>query len=138
MGTFLVIIILLFIAWPVIVRLLRPVLQRWAARKAEDYIRRAAGMPPRDKGHERRQRQQETSGSGYASRSSRRRAGARQSEGPLIPKEYAVDVEYVEIKDYSANTVVADDPAAHRQRVWHESQVSDAEYVMLKPGKRRG
>ena len=64
----------------------------------------------------------------------RRRQQQRRRSGrePLIPKEYAVDVEFVEIKDYSSATVIGEDNSG-RQQVYNESQVSDAEYVMIKP-----
>ncbi len=132
----------LWLLWPIIWRMIRPTVQRYLARKTEDYIRRATGMPPRPK-QEHRQKK-ETSESGAGSRDTRgewfydtgerRRRQQRNRSGrePLIPKEYAVDVEFVEILDYSSATVIGEDSSG-QQQVYHESQVSDAEYVMIKP-----
>lgn len=132
----------LWLLWPVIWRLIQPAVQRYIARKTEDYIRRATGMPPRPK-QERRQKK-ETSGSAAGTQDTRgewfydtgerrrRQQQHRSGHEPLIPKEYAVDVEFVEIRDYSSATVIGEDNSGHQQ-VYHESQVSDAEYVMIKP-----
>lgn len=124
----------LWVIWPLAVRLLRPVVQRWAAHKAEDYIRRAAGMPPREKGKHKKPSAATDDTGDYARDFERRRQRRQQNTGePLIPKEYAVDVEYVEYKDRSETIEVAPDPKTGKPRFKAESQVSDAEYVMVKP-----
>ncbi len=43
MGIFLIVLILLFLCWPMIKRWMA----RFMANRAEDFIRNAAGMPPR-------------------------------------------------------------------------------------------
>lgn len=128
----------LWLLWPVIWRLIQPAVQRYVARKTEDYIRRAAGMPPRPK-QERNQKKEttethDTRGEWFYDTGERRRRQQQRRSGrePLIPKEYAVDVEFVEIRDYSSATVIGEDNSG-RQQIYHESQVSDAEYVMIKP-----
>ncbi|MDE6668937.1 MAG: hypothetical protein K2K26_04535 [Muribaculaceae bacterium] len=141
MHTLLLIIIILvalWLLWPVIWRLIQPAVQRYVARKTEDYIRRAAGMPPRSK-QERSQKKEnaethDTRGEWFYDTGERRRRQQQRRSGrePLIPKEYAVDVEFVEIRDYSSATVIGEDNSG-RQQIYHESQVSDAEYVMIKP-----
>ncbi|MDE5875929.1 MAG: hypothetical protein K2H47_00255 [Muribaculaceae bacterium] len=146
MHTILLIILILVALWllrPIIWRLVQPMVQRYVARKTEDFIRRAAGMPPRPK-QERRQKKEASDSTAethdtrgewfYDTGERRRRQQQRRRSGrePLIPKEYAVDVEFVEIRDYSSATVIGEDNSG-RQQIYHESQVSDAEYVMIKP-----
>lgn len=141
-----IILVALWLLWPVIWRLIQPAVQRYVARKTEDYIRRATGMPPRPKQESRQKKQKKESSAPkgdnndtrgewfYDTGERRRRQQQRRRSGrePLIPKEYAVDVEFVEIKDYSSATVIGEDNSS-RQQVYNESQVSDAEYVMIKP-----
>lgn len=132
MGVLLIIFIVVFALLPLLARLLRPLLMRYMARKAEDYMRRAAGMPPRgkkrcgDPG-----RRQEAYSRGGDTRGSRRYYGRRQ--GPIIPPEYAEDVEFVEIKEYSRSESRDDGKVTWRE----ESQVSDAEWEEIKPRRRK-
>lgn len=130
MGLFIFIAIILcvWLLWPNISRWL----QRKAADKAEDYIRRATGMPPRPDSREGRRRQRSERREGFSASSSRRRY-ADTSDSPIIPPEYAEDVEYVETKDFSETTIGVSDSKG--TRTYHESQVSDAEYVEIKKGK---
>lgn len=132
MGVLLIIIIMVSALLPLLARLLRPLLMRYMARKAEDYMRRAAGMPPR--GKKRRGdpgRRQEAYSRGGDTRGSRRSYGRRQ--GPIIPPEYAEDVEFVEIKEYSRSETRDDGKVTWRE----ESQVSDAEWEEIKPRRRK-
>ena len=134
----LLILILIFIGVPLLWRWLRPYFFRWAQHRTEDYVRRQMGMPPRDKNKSSRSRQRQsntTSGGyshgGFSSESyggRRRRRG--YSNGPLIPKEYAVDVEYTEIRSYSSEETIASDGESIRYTI--ESQVSDAEIIEIK------
>lgn len=134
MGIFLIILILLFVMWPVIVRWLRPIIMRYMARKMEDQIRRAAGMPPRDDRRSSRKKQQERQ-----QHSTRRRSSSSYYRGQrqhIIPPEYAEDVEFTEIKDYSKSEEIAPEnrkTASYRQ----ESQVSDAVWEEIKPRKKK-
>ncbi|MDE7160291.1 MAG: hypothetical protein K2O24_05560 [Muribaculaceae bacterium] len=121
----LIIAALLWWLWPRIRRAVTMWIVRRLQRNAEDYVRRAAGMPPRD-GKDPREGRRQSREAGTR----RRRAGHRG--GPLIPKEYAVDVEYVEIHDYSSTTVIGDDGARKKTEEWHESQVTDAEWVEIR------
>lgn len=134
----LLILILIFIGVPLIWRWLKPYFFRWAQHRTEDYVRRQMGMPPRDKSKSRAQqsKQSQYSSGGYSSGSyssnsygdSRRSRG--HSSGPLIPKEYAVDVEYTEIRSYSSEETIAADGGGVRYTV--ESQVSDAEIIEIR------
>lgn len=127
--TALIVIILFIILWPRIWRWLSPYLARWAQRRTEDYLRRSMGMPPRDKSRGKKSdkessRQQSSGGSGFSFRS------RRKASEPLIPKEYAEDVSFTEIRSYSEDTRMESDGEGVRFRT--ESQVSDAEILEIK------
>lgn len=139
MGLFIFIAIILcaWLCWPAISRWLK----RQMANRAEDYIRKATGMPPRPDSREGRRRQREA-GTSYGN--SRQAAGAHASsakkgyygsndDDSLIPKEYAEDVEFVETKSYSETTI--DTHTAASSATYHESQVSDVEWVEIKQKK---
>ena len=52
--------------------------------------------------------------------------------GPIIPKDYAEDVEFVEIKSYSEETVVRRDAAPDGgERIVVESQIEDVEFTEI-------
>ncbi|MDE5872241.1 MAG: hypothetical protein K2H22_09910, partial [Muribaculaceae bacterium] len=110
---------------------------RWAQHRTEDYVRRQMGMPPRDRKKERSQQRQSYSSSrdyssgGYSQGAyGGRRRSRGYSSGPLIPKEYAVDVEYTEIRSYSSDQTIASEN--DRVRFTVESQVSDAEIIEIR------
>ena len=135
----LLILILIFIGLPLLWKWLKPYFFRWAQHRTEDYIRSQMGMPPRDRSRQKSgfsQRQDERSQrdsysqSGYGGGSGRGRRTRSYSHGPLIPKEYAVDVEYTEIHSYSSEDAIASDGRAVRYAV--ESQVSDAEIIEIR------
>ena len=128
----LLILILIFIGVPLLWRWLKPYFFRWAQHRTEDYLRRQMGMPPRDRKKERESRRQSyASSGGYSSESyGGRHRGRGYSAGPLIPKEYAVDVEYTEIRSYSSEETIASDGKTVRYTV--ESQVSDAEIIEIR------
>lgn len=129
----LLILILIFIGFPIIWRWMKPYLFRWAQHRTEDYVRRQMGMPPRDKNKSSRSGggRQSYSSSGFSnSGSGNRRHGGYYSSGPIIPKEYAVDVEYTEIRSYSSEETIASDRRGIRYTV--ESQVSDAEIIEIR------
>lgn len=124
MGIAIVIIILIILCWPMISKWM----QGFLARRTEDYLRKATGMPPRPGSREakRQARQQQ-----QQPRSSRSRY--YHSHQPLIPKEYAEDVEFVETVSYSQTTTIGVETARPASRtVYHESQVSDVEWVEIK------
>ena len=137
MSIFLIIIIIGIACWPWISRWLRG----YMARRAEDYLRRATGMPPRPGSREEKRQQrasrQNAAGSGkssantYFSRRSRSQKRTRRNPNePIIPKEYAEDVEFVETKSYSETTIGESSAGSARQ--YAESQVSDVEFVEIK------
>jgi len=123
-------------------------IKRWMARfmanRAEDFIRNAAGMPPRPGSRKARQHARHAANSsgsdnggytyGGTRSSSRRRSGTGgRKNGPIIPKEYAEDVEFVETIDYSETEIRTDGkPGRASSSSYQESQVSDAEWEEIK------
>lgn len=132
MTFLIVILIILAVLW-----LARPWLQRklqeMAMRRMENMMRNAMGMPPRDKQQKRTGRKSSAdSGEAFYRRNNRRQAPA--DNDPIIPKEYAEDVEFTEYRSYSSDTVIAED-AADDSRIKIEEQVSDVEWEEIKgPG----
>lgn len=136
MGTFLIIIIIGIICWPLISKWLR----QFLAHRTEDYLRKATGMPPRPGSREERRQQRASrqaynsetnrdTNSSYSSRNRSQRKTRYNKNEPLIPPEYAEDVEFVEIKSYSQTTIGATD---RKVKEYHENQVTDAEWVDIK------
>lgn len=132
MGIFFIILIIIFICWPWITKWLRG----YMARRAEDMVRRMAGMPSRKEEQKRRreqERQQQRNGYSAGSTRGRNRASANGKDTDSIRsmQEYAEDVEFTETKEYSETEIIEDDGKGNR-RVYRESQVSDAEYIEIK------
>lgn len=143
MRTFLIVIIIIFVVIPILIRPLRPYLQRWMAGKMEDQLRRRMGMPTR-KEEQRMRREAERRASSpagdesaYTARqsASRRRRRTQRHSGPIIPKEYAEDVEFTEIKTFEQTEIHGTGNDGKEEREWHESQIEDAEYVEVKKSK---
>lgn len=133
---FIIVLVLLWLVWPVVTRTIRTWVMRKLQRRAEDYMRAAAGMPPREETKRARRsakgtNRQENRAQG-ASGASRQRRTYRSSDEPLIPKEYAVDVEFTEIKEYSETVTIGPEGQTAETREWHESQVSDVEWTEIK------
>lgn len=108
-----------------------PFIFRWAKRKAterlEDYLRAQFGLPPRQKEKKGRKNKKKATNSSSSDTSGRR---APKREGPIIPKEYAEDVEFIEIRDYSESEIRIH--TRKNTKIYHESQVSDADWVEIK------
>lgn len=140
MGIALIILLLICLMWPLIVKWLRAL----AMRKMEDVLRKAAGAPPREKRGSRRDygdagrnwSERQSAYSGYG-RSQRTRRG--NDDGPIIPREYAEDVDFVEVREFSETKIGAESRTSfgRRRNRYEESQVSDAVWEMVKPGKRK-
>lgn len=116
------VVIFFWFLWPVVSRWLK----RKAMEKAEDYMRASMGMPPRDKS---KKGAGNTSSQSTSSQSYRRNPYGHNQE-PLIPKEYAEDVEFTETKDYSATETRSH--SGEKIETYHESQISDAEWTEVK------
>ncbi len=139
MYLFLVIILIIALFWPWISRWLRG----FMARRMEDVFRRMAGMPTRKEEQKRARQQARAAGkedSGFHNPFSRKKEGVRseeerragRAEAIRYMRLYAIDVEFIEIREYSATEIIADDGSGRRQRIYLESQVSDAEYILIK------
>ncbi len=130
MGVALIIIILICLFWPVIMRYL----QRFMANRAEDMVRRMAGMPSRKEEKRRRKEAQKRNASNGAA-SSYSRSTEEAVDGVKAMREYAEDVTFTEIKEYSSETIIGEDPTGKERRIYREEQVSDVEYVEIKVKK---
>lgn len=133
LGILVLVILFLWVVWPVIAKWLK----RKAMERAEDYMRRQMGMPPRSKkwkdGREQAGREQAYRRSGYGRERRNPFAQDRYGREPLIPKEYAEDVEFVETKNYSsAETRIHQGTDT---KIYHESQISDVEWTEIKKSR---
>lgn len=147
MGITAIILVLLFALTPLLIRVLRPWIMRKLQERAIRYVYRQAGMAPpgadREKRRETRRQtepERETE-KGRRDRRSRRPQGWQGVHTPIIPPEYAVDVEFTETKDYSEETEITgtDNRSRFARRfsrtsksVKVEEQVSDAEWEDIK------
>lgn len=127
MGIFLIILIVIFLLWPVISRWLRG----FMARRMEDVARRMMGMPSR--GEEQRARKKaRQSGSKSAKSSKTRRHRAPRQHASDLMQSVAVDATYTEVKEYSDDTTIHPDGSRTEQRTYREEQVSDVEFKEIK------
>lgn len=132
--TFIAIILLIIIVWLVFGESIKRALYGFIARKAEDSLRRSMGMPPRKEQKKKRSQRRDNS----SGRNAGRHASGRPGE-PVIPKEYAEDVEYVEIKSYSEDTVIREDASGRQTVVESESQIEEAEVISItRDDRQRG
>ena len=129
LGILILIVVFFWLIWPVISRWLK----RKAMERAEDYMRSTMGMPPRDrKKNKNNQYQDQNSDRSYYSGRTRRNPFGpdRYTNEPIIPKEYAEDVEFTETKDFSATEY--EHRTDKKIENYHESQISDAEWTEIK------
>lgn len=128
MEVFLIILLVLFVLLPLLRRWLQPLFVRYARRKAEDFIRRQMGVPPVSKEERKARRRQEKArreGNFYGNV---RGSYGADTEDSVIPKEYAEDVEFVEIKEFSQEEIASDRKGNTSREYYHETQISDAEW----------
>lgn len=144
MGVALIIFLIILLLWPTIVKWIGPMVSGWVnrfmANRAEDFIRNATGMPPRPGSRKarrqaRQQSKSQNSSEGRHSSGRTRRHRRNYDDGPIIPKEYAEDVEFTETVDYS-ETTIADENGTTSYSSYSESQVSDAEWEEIKTKKK--
>ena len=124
LGILLLIILFFWLVWPAIARWLK----RKAIQKTNEYIWRKMGMEPPPSQKKRRKEAPRQN-------SPHRDHRSHGPHEPIIPKEYAEDVEFVETIDYSETEVIShkDDST----EIYHESQISDAEWVEIKPARSK-
>ncbi|MDE7081772.1 MAG: hypothetical protein K2O78_08995 [Muribaculaceae bacterium] len=135
--TAIVIILALIAIWLIFAPYIRPWLQRRAEQKLADYLRRQMGMPTEKeqrKAEKEARRQQNARYGTWSAPDPRRRADARRRPNePIIPREYAVDVEYTEIREFSQTIIrTQDSKSGSRVDFKVENQVSDVEYTEIK------
>lgn len=115
--------------------IVRPWIARWLKRKAmeraEDYMRSSMGMPPRDKKKKRGSYSNDDGNAFYQRERRNPFDGSHKNKEPLIPKEYAEDVEFVETISYS-ETIEFQKKPDKSSKPSHESQISDAEFIEIK------
>ena len=124
LGILILIVLFFWLVWPVISRWLK----RKAVEKAQDYFFRNMGMePPKSRNKKSAKRKQESTRDTNNYR--------KRKSGPIIPKEYAEDVEFIEIKEYSETSIKYS--TEDYSKIYHESQVSDAEWVEIKSSRSK-
>ena len=127
LGILILVVLFFWLLWPKISRWLK----RKAMERAEDYMRASMGMPPRNKKRDKSRQNKEYEGNTSYGRQRRNPFGPeRYTEEPIIPKEYAEDVEFTEMKDYSES--YKNNKEGEKTETYHESQISDAEWTEIK------
>lgn len=129
-GILILVVLFFWLCWPAISRWLK----RKAMEKAENYMRQAMGMPPREKSRRKdsyrnggeNRRGGEYRHNPYAESG---RKGNTHEPCTVIMRQYAEDIEFVEIKDYSSETVKK---TVISTESFRESQVSEAEWTEIK------
>lgn len=131
-----IILIIVILCWPLITKWFR----QFLARRTEDYLRKATGMPPRPGSREEKKQrkaarqanseERDESEAFYGRRRRSQRRSRRNPNEPIIPPEYAEDVEFVETIDYS-DTKIGENVDTNPKE-YHESQVTDVEWVEVK------
>ena len=129
LGILILVVVFFWVVWPWISKWLK----KKAAEKAEDYVRRSMGMPPRD--HKKKTTGYESQEQYYRRQRRNPFGPDRYTDEPIIPKEYAEDVEFTETKEFSADT--SRFRSENKVETYHESQISDAEWTdVKKPGSK--
>lgn len=137
-GIILILIFLIIVMRPLLEKLLVRTIHRWVMGKMEDNMRRMAGMPTRkeEKMAQKRARRREKGGAtrfrraAEGSRNASRRRRPRSTVALL--KGFAEDVEFIEIKDYSADTPIGAEASRSKQEVVVEEQIVDVEFIEIK------
>ena len=117
LATIILIVLFFWLVWPAISRWLR----RMAIRRAETHIRKKMGMPPPPPNQKKYQNRNQNQ---------RQASGKKTAHSPIIPKEYAEDVEFVESVDFTQ--VSSEERKSSSSEEYHESQISDAEWTEVK------
>ena len=130
LGILILVVLFLWLVWPYIARWLK----RKATERAEDYLRASMGMPPRDKKNRKKAnyRNSEEEQTYYQRQRRNPFSKDRYTKGPIIPPEYAEDVEFTETIDYSSETHKTHTTASGETTSFHESQISDVEFTEIK------
>lgn len=124
----LIAIILLVVSWPYIMRFAAPYFQRWMMGKFEDRLRRMAGMPTRKEEKKAAKKAGKNNRNNKSGDPWRTAATAGNSHEPIIPKDYAEDVEFVEVKTFKQTEIVTE-ISENQDKIIYESQIEDVEFV---------
>ncbi len=142
MGFFIAILIILLL--PFIIPFIGRLIKSYALGKMEDNMRRMMGMPTRSEEKKARKQQErdERQAKKAAEKESSRRYGfhnhgrnhnvGNPSEDIRMMRLYAEDVEFVEIREYSADLKFEQDLNTGNVKIKFEEQVSDAEFIIIK------
>ena len=96
--TFFIILLLIVVLWPWITKWVKG----FVSRRAEDTIRRMMGMPTRKEEERLRKEREQRRNNAYADQArttAESKHEAARREAVMAMKEYAVDVEYIEIRE---------------------------------------
>lgn len=118
---FILVLLGLWLLYYIIVRVFGPVIRQWVLRRTINMFARRAGFDEPLKSSKKKSRRN--------TRPSGRRSPSA-SGSPIIPKEYAEDVEFTEIRTYSEETAIGKETSDGRDPVVEE-QVSDAEIIEI-------
>ena len=142
LAIFLLIILILWLAGPRISAWLKA----YAMGKMEDRMRHMMGMPSRAEEKRAREAYERANGSSGRSNSagsekrgwkerfreqSNRGRGGDPAADLRMMRQYAEDVEFTEIHEYSESIEFEQDKKGRTTKIKVESQVSDAEYVVI-------
>lgn len=130
LGIILIVILVVYLLWPSILRWLR----RMMMRRAEDYMRRMTGMPPRPDSREGRRRSRDA---GQERRRTAERGPRNNGDALRAMREVAQDVEFTETIDYSEETEITGEGRVRQKRTCREEQVTDAEFTIIDDSSKR-
>lgn len=103
-------------------------LRRMMMRRAEDYMRRMTGMPPRPDSREGKRRNKNAE---KERRRAERRGSRNNGDALRAMREVAEDVEFTETIDYSEETEITGEGRVRQKRTYREEQVTDAEFTII-------
>lgn len=128
MGIFLIFLLIVALLWPYIMRLLR----RYMAGRAEDMMRRMAGMPTRKEERRRARKNRAAASGGNGPRQESRRHRAPSQDAASIMKDVAEDVEFTEIREFESESILEEEDSKRARRIYREEQVSDVEFTEIR------
>lgn len=133
--TFITVLLIIIALWLIFAPYIKPWLRRRAESKLHDYLRAQMGIPTeKEQRRARREAQKKQKHSygkrGFWSRPEHREDPTLHAPAEIIPREYAVDVEFTEIRQFSQTTIATDSSSG--SSFVAESQVSDVEYTEIK------
>lgn len=126
----LIILILLFLVWPLIKGPVTRWFRTFMAHRTEDMMRRMMGMPSRKEERRRRKKEEKERRKSNFSAGGPHGARRHRVNPAAMMREVAVDVEYTEIKEFESRTSI--DETEGTTKIICEEQISDAEFIEIK------